>query len=64
MRAAVRKLYNEAKNNDVFLEQFLAADPEAKRPNIFTDDVTKHFLVCVYEGWLIARGEFNDSDYY
>jgi len=63
MTAPVRKLYKEALGNNLFWEQFKTADPEGSRPNFFTSNAEKHFIVCIYEGWLIARGEFNDENY-
>jgi len=63
MDPKVRRLYKEALKNDEFNKQFREADEGYCRPNFFTDDINKVLYTLVYEGWLIARGEFIESKY-
>ena len=63
MTPSVRKLYKEAIINEQFNEEFKEADSEYRRPTVFSDYILKHYFVAVYQGWLIARGEFDDTKY-
>jgi len=60
---AVKNLYDEAKENEEFKAQFRAADKEYFSPGVFIGDVRKALFAMVYEGWLIAKGEFDESKY-
>lgn len=59
----LKRLYDEAKQNEAFKAEFKAADKEYFSPGPFIGDIKKSLFAMVYEGWLIARGEFNESKY-
>ena len=39
------------------------ADDDFFIPNYLSSDMDKAIFGCLYEGWLIARGDFNESKY-
>lgn len=57
MNTYVSKLYEYAKTDSTFKEQFLKASSKNKIPNIFTDQITKHIFVSVYAGYCIGTGK-------
>ena len=59
----VRRLYNEGVKNKEFNEQFKKMDSDYSKPNFLYSDKLKAAYALVYEGWLIAREEFDESKY-
>ena len=59
----VHRLYKAGVKNKEFNKHFKKADSEYYVPGIFISDMKKAAYALVYEGWLIARWQFNESDY-
>jgi len=59
----VKRLYVASMKNKEFNDQFKKADSEYYAPSIFLSDKQRAAYALVYEGWLIARGEFIESNY-
>jgi len=63
MTEFVKKLYEEAKNNLNFREELRHSGEESYKPTIFWGDLHKICYAAIYQGWLVARGEYNESNY-
>jgi len=57
MRSDIKKLYEEARENQDFLREIKEADND-EAPSFFASSTKKHLFVAVYYGWQVARGEF------
>lgn len=63
MKRSVKKLYNEALENKEFNMDFKLSDSTYYKPNFFTDEIRKILYTSVYEGYLIAKGQFDEANY-
>ena len=63
MRPNVKRLYKEAVKNQEFNEDFKSNDPEYIKPSFFTDKLIKLFYTSTYQGWLIGKGRYKESNY-
>jgi len=53
MTSKVRKAYKQALADDEFNKLFLSTGE--KKPNMFTQDITKHLYMTIYSGYLLAK---------
>lgn len=63
MTEPVRKLYKESLDNEEFVQSLKEAEGKEYIRPIFRGNNTKVFVACIYMGWKMARGEYNESDY-
>ena len=63
MKKSIKNLYKEAVNNELFKTEFKKADIEYEEPKFYSSDKLKIIFACIYMGWLIGRGEFNQYKY-
>ena len=54
MTPEVKRLYNRANKDDLFLQAILEADWD-KKPWFFADEVQKVLFATTYYGWLVGR---------
>jgi hypothetical protein len=65
MTSGVKRMYEEALDNDEFNACAEKADPEGYiKPGFWASDVDKHIYTSVYYGWLVGRDRFKKSNYY
>lgn len=64
MTPKVRKLFNEAKDNEEFQEELKVHEPEEyKPPGLLSNDLDKLLYAILYMGWLIGKGIYNENKY-
>lgn len=63
MNTFVSKLWRECIVNKEFWDDICKSDTKAIRPGLFVPKIKKMYYTAVYEGWLIAQGKYNESNY-
>ena len=64
MTSRVKKLYKEAVKNKEFLTEYERVEPDFIKPRrLFMPNEIKIIYACIYQGWKIAHGTYNDKDY-
>ena len=62
MTKEIKKIYKSGLENYDFLQEIKEADGD-ERPNLFDDDLIKHFFCNVYYGWLVGKYGVNWKQY-
>jgi hypothetical protein len=63
MKPTVKKLYNEAKVNLDFQEELKLYEPDNYKPKLWWDKHKKVLYACLYMGYLIGKGKYNENNY-
>ncbi len=56
MSPKIKQLFDIAKKDLTFNNEFDIYDKTFKKPNVFTDEATKHLYVAMYWGWMCGKG--------
>jgi hypothetical protein len=63
MTPKVKKMYKEARNNPLFESDIKKNEPNFNLNDLLWSNNQKVLYSSIYFGWLIARGEYVESNY-